>query len=101
MVPKYLPSANRGDNILNFHAGDIVLSKAGRDKDKYFVVMEVVDTQYVLIADGDLRRVDSLKRKKCKHLTNTGDASELVKDKLLAGTRVTNPDLKKELAKYN
>lgn len=86
---------------MNFCAGDIVLSKAGRDKNKHFVVLEVIDEQFVLIADGDLRRVDNPKRKKCKHLENTGNRSERVLEKLGAGIRVTNPDLKKELAKYN
>jgi len=85
---------------LNFCAGDIVLSKAGRDKDKYFIVLEVIDAQFVLIADGDLRRVDNPKRKKWKHLGNTGSASNLIKEKLDAGIRVTNPDLKKALSEY-
>lgn len=85
---------------MNFCAGDIVISKAGRDKDKHFVVLAVIDEQYVAVADGDLRRVDNPKRKKWKHLENTGNASALVKSKLDAGVRVTNPDLKKELAEY-
>ena len=86
---------------MNFNAGDIVISKEGRDKDKYFAVMEVLDEQYVLIADGSLRKIDNPKRKKSKHLFNTGLVSELVKNKLQTGARVTNPDLKKELAQYN
>lgn len=83
---------------MNFYAGNIVLSKAGRDKGKYFIVLSVVDEQYVMIADGDLRRVDNPKRKKCKHLLNTGSKSEFIENKLKNGDRVTNPDLKKELA---
>ncbi len=86
---------------MNFSAGDIVLSKAGRDKNKYFIVLETVDENFVMIADGDVRKVDSPKRKKCKHLENTGNKSEFIKEKLGEGVRVTNPDLKKELAEYN
>ncbi len=86
---------------MNFCAGDIVVSKAGRDKDKHFVVLATVDEQFVLVADGDLRRVDNPKRKKWKHLENTGNASLFIQEKLSAGVRVTNPDLKKELAQYN
>ena len=78
---------------MNFCAGDIVISKAGRDKDKHFVVLSVIDEQFVSVADGSLRRVDNPKRKKWKHLEN--------KEKISAGVRVTNPDLKKELAKFN
>lgn len=86
---------------MNFCAGDIVISKAGRDKDKHFVVLSVIDEQFVSLADGSLRRVDNPKRKKWKHLENTGNVSALVKEKISAGVRVTNPDLKKELAKFN
>ena len=86
---------------MNFSAGDIVLSKAGRDKNKYFIVLEIADENFVMIADGDLRKIDNLKRKKCKHLENTGNKSEFIKNKLGEGVRVTNPDLKKELAAYN
>ena len=86
---------------MNFSTGDIVLSKAGRDKNKYFIVLEVADENFVMIADGDLRKVDAPKRKKCKHLENTGNKSEFIKNKLMEGIRVTNPDLKKELADYN
>ena len=85
---------------MNFCAGDIVISKAGRDKDKHFVVLSVIDEQYVAVADGNQRRVDNPKRKKWKHLENTGTVSALVKEKISAGVRVTNPDLKKELAEY-
>lgn len=85
---------------MNFCPGDIVISKAGRDKDKHFVVLSVIDEQYVAIADGRLRRVDNPKCKKCKHLKNTGNVSVLIKEKISAGVRVTNPDLKKELAEY-
>lgn len=86
---------------MKFCAGDIVLSKAGRDKNNHFIVLAVVDETFVLIADGDLRKVDNPKRKKWRHLENTGNKSEYIKKKLGEGVRVTNPDLKKELAEYN
>ena len=85
---------------MDFRDGSIVLSKAGRDKGKYFIVLKAVDENFVLIADGDMRKVDNPKLKKCKHLENTGKTSERVCKKLSEGIRVTNPDLLKELADY-
>lgn len=85
---------------MDFRDGNIVLSKAGRDKGNYFVVLKTVDENFVYIADGDLRKVDNPKLKKCKHLENTGKTSERVCQKLSEGVRVTNPDLLKELADY-
>lgn len=86
---------------MNFCAGDIVISKAGRDKGKHFIVLAVIDEQFVFVADGDLRRVDNPKRKKWKHLEKTGNVSAFIQEKLKADIRITNPDLKKELAKFN
>jgi len=85
---------------LEVFAGDIVFSKAGRDKDKPFVVIQVLDAQFVLLADGRVRRVDKPKKKKIKHLIKSGRAAEGIKEKLAAGTKVTNPDLKRALAEF-
>jgi ribosomal protein L14E/L6E/L27E len=48
--------------------GQIVHSKAGRDKGRYFIVVSIVDANYVLVVDGDLRKISNPKRKKIKHL---------------------------------
>lgn len=54
--------------------GDVVLSKAGRDKGRAFVVFEVVDSDYVLLVDGRLRTLDRPKKKKRMHLIKGCDA---------------------------
>ena len=41
--------------------GSIVTSLCGRDKGRSFVVVEIIDADYVYIADGRLRRVESPK----------------------------------------
>ncbi|MBR6729461.1 MAG: KOW domain-containing RNA-binding protein [Clostridia bacterium] len=81
-------------------AGEIVFSKAGRDKERPFVVLEVIDTQYVLLADGRLRRVDQPKKKKIKHLLKSGHVAQDIQEKLSAGMKVTNPDLKRALTAF-
>lgn len=81
-------------------AGDIVFSKAGRDKEQPFVVLKVIDTQYVFLADGRTRRVDKPKKKKLKHLLKSGHVAQAVKEKLEADMKVTNPDLKRALAEF-
>ena len=47
--------------------GDIVLSKKGRDKGKYFLVVRIVDN-IAYIVDGKNRKVTALKKKNVKHL---------------------------------
>jgi len=52
--------------------GDIVKSIAGRDSGRYFIIWEVLDSSYVKIVDGDLRKIDKPKKKKVRHLKTTG-----------------------------
>lgn len=48
--------------------GQVVRSLAGRDKDRYFLVFEVVDKTYVLLVDGKLRKLAKPKKKKIQHV---------------------------------
>lgn len=80
--------------------GDIVYSKAGRDKNGYFVVMSV-DNDYVFVCDGRKRKTDKQKHKKIKHLGLGIGHSLHIEKKLLAGEKVTNAELRRELDEYN
>ncbi len=48
--------------------GHVVFSKKGRDKGRYFVVLYTVGAEFVMIADGETRKMDHLKKKRRKHL---------------------------------
>lgn len=56
---------------MEIEVGNIVISKAGRDKGRRLVVVEVLDSAYCLVADGDLRKLEKPKRKKWMHLKKT------------------------------
>ena len=38
--------------------GRVVLSTQGRDEGRYFIVLEVIDENFVLMADGLTRKID-------------------------------------------
>ncbi|MEJ8785569.1 KOW domain-containing RNA-binding protein [Peptoniphilus sp. EMRHCC_23] len=57
--------------------GQVVISKAGRDKEGFFVVLEVIDDRYLLLADGKRRTLDNPKRKKAMHLQKTHSLVDL------------------------
>ena len=50
-----------------YKAGMLARSKAGHDKGKVYVLIEVDDT-YVYLADGSIRTLGHLKKKKKKHI---------------------------------
>ncbi len=51
--------------------GRVVRSKAGRDKGRLFLVVGVSGDEHLLLADGDLRKLEKPKKKKLKHLAAT------------------------------
>ena len=78
--------------------GTVVLSRAGRDKGKYFVVLALTeDRNYALIADGDLRKVAKPKKKKLMHLRVKPVAIPTVKERLYAGERIYDHELRRNL----
>ncbi|MGB9779954.1 RNA-binding protein [Caldanaerobacter sp.] len=80
--------------------GQIVRSKAGRDKGRVFVVVGKVDEQHVLIADGDLRKIEKPKKKKYKHLQKYNEIINEVREKLKKGETLTNEEIRKLLEPY-
>ena len=50
------------------YEGEIVRSRAGRDCGRAFVVLKVLDADYVLLVDGTLRTLERPKKKKRMHL---------------------------------
>ena len=48
--------------------GHVVFSKKGRDKGRYFVVLYTLDAEFVMMADGDTRKLNHMKKKRRKHL---------------------------------
>lgn len=85
---------------MDVYPGLIVKSTAGRDKDKFFVILSMIDDIYCLIADGRTRKVDMPKKKKIKHLIATDVCSEGIKEKLQTAQTVTNSMVRKELKAF-
>ena len=52
--------------------GSVVRSRAGRDAGRLFLVIGILDEEFVLLSDGDLRKAEKPKKKRRKHLLATG-----------------------------
>lgn len=83
---------------MDIRKGDIVYSRAGRDQGRYFLVIDTVDEQYVLIADGKMRRLETPKRKKVKHLRVLPAQDLRICDKVRNGEKLTNSEIRREMA---
>ena len=82
---------------MDISKSDIIVSLAGRDKEKLFYVMKT-DGQFVFLADGKSRRVENPKRKKLKHIRFVARTDSKVAEKIRSGDTVLNSELRKDLA---
>lgn len=77
--------------------GTICYSKSGRDKGRYYAVVGIIDPDYVLIADGMLRKLSKPKKKKLKHLKMKPIVLNAIGEKLSEGKKVFDAELKSAL----
>ncbi len=77
--------------------GSIVISKAGRDRGRLFLVVAEVDDDFVMVANGALRKMDRQKKKRRKHLKPTGTVVAELRDRLSQGKPVEDHELRKWL----
>ena len=78
--------------------GSVVRSKAGRDAGQVFIVFRQ-EGRYVYLADGRIRRIETPKRKKMKHIECLVKESEL-RERIRTGSKIANAEVRKELSKY-
>ena len=82
---------------MGIEISDVVLALKGRDSGKVFLVVGL-EGDYALIADGRGRRLEKPKKKKLRHLHPVGKSGVRISEKLRTGQKVTNSDIRKELA---
>ena len=78
---------------------NIVRSDAGRDCGKLFVVL-AVEGEYLLLADGKSRKVESPKRKKRRHVLFVSAEETRLSEKIMNKEKFTNSELRRTLAAY-
>lgn len=74
--------------------GRIAVSKAGRDKNRAFLIVGMVNGEYVLLVDGCLRKLSHPKKKKRKHIRLEPASVESVKIKLIEGKQVFDAEIR-------
>lgn len=85
------------DSTDNLQIGQVVKSKAGRDKGKLFLILDIVDDKNVLIVDGDIRKIDNPKLKKTKHLMIYNSVVASFQEKLDNKIKINDSYIRKSL----
>lgn len=79
----------------NFELGQLVKSKTGRDKGKYyFVCGKTQDGTRLLLADGRKRSVQKPKIKNCRHVQIVHYVAQQLKEKIEQQKAVTDEEIR-------
>lgn len=89
------------DSTSDISIGQVVKSKAGRDKGRIFLIYDIADDQYVYLVDGDLRKLDKPKKKKTKHLIIFNTVMPEFKNKVENKVKINNSHIRKILEPFN
>ncbi|MGM9548933.1 MAG: hypothetical protein ACI3V5_03730 [Faecousia sp.] len=81
----------------NIQVSDVVVSTAGRDRGKWFYVIDE-DPIYLFLANGRDRTLEKPKRKKRRHVQKVLRSETRVAAKILSGDKVLNGELRRDLA---
>ena len=85
------------ERLSDIQIADVVIATAGREKGKHFYVLNV-EEQYLLLVNGKDRTLEQPKRKKLRHVEKVLRAETRVAEKLKAGDKVLNSELRRDLA---
>ncbi|HHV26617.1 hypothetical protein FYJ27_01200 [Anaerosalibacter bizertensis] len=88
------------DSTSDITVGQVVKSRAGRDKGNIFLVLDIIDDKYLYVVDGDIRKLDNPKKKKVKHLIIYNTIVPELKEKIENGTKINNAYIRKLLEPF-
>jgi len=77
--------------------GRMVISKVGRDKDKVYIITNMIDKSYVELTNGSTKTKEMPKKKKLKHLVLTDVVDEGIKSSILSQDKNINLIIKRFL----
>ena len=82
-----------------FIPGRLVCSTAGRDRGKFYLVWHVLSPNLVQVVNGEERTITAPKKKNVKHLQPYPQLAGEVIERINAGQKITDPEIKKVLEK--
>lgn len=81
---------------MEYVPGMLARSLAGHDYNKVYVILKA-DAECVYLADGKIRTVERLKKKKKKHVQLIGKIPAELEEKLSGGCAVRNEEIRRAI----
>lgn len=88
---------NGGDDIIQNLIGRLVFSQSGRDRGRAFVVVGILKQNYILMADGNLHKIEKPKKKNIRHVKVSNIVADQIYEYLNRGEIPDNYMIKKNI----
>lgn len=62
--------------------GSVVVSIQGRDLGRIYMVSNIIDKDFCMVVDGNIRKFNNPKKKRIKHLKDTTKTCDTIANKL-------------------
>jgi ribosomal protein L14E/L6E/L27E len=80
--------------------GQVVVSTAGHDKGRTYVIIGHPEENYVLVTDGRTRTLANPKKKKIRHLRAGAGCIDWVRERVLCRVSIYDHEIRKHLEPY-
>ncbi len=80
--------------------GGVCVSTQGRDEGRYYLIKEVLPGGFVLVTDGNYKKLADPKKKSVKHVRLLPEKAESIAAKLTSGGKVFDTEVYSALKKF-
>ena len=84
-----------------YMTGGIAISTQGRDEGRYYLIKEVLPGGYILVCDGNYKKLASPKKKSLKHVRLLPEKVETIAEKFSCGGKVFDSEVYSALKAFN
>ncbi len=88
-------------NLKTPETGGICQSRQGRDAGRYYLIKSVEPGGWLMLTDGNFKRLANPKKKNVKHVKLLPDKAQAIAEKLLQGKQVFDTEIYSALKAYN
>lgn len=79
---------------------EIVKSTAGHDQGNIYLIVDILDNDYVLLIDGKNKKISNPKKKNIKHITSLNVVENQIESVFEDKSKINDGEIRKILKKY-
>jgi len=84
-------------SVVNISIGQLVTSNAGRDQTNIYLVIGILQNNYLLLVNGRERKFKNPKQKNIRHVNVLNSIAQGVAEKIQSGMKITDEEIRQAI----